>query len=294
MTKSDCTISKLGDRGVLAVTGAEAKSFLQGLITNDMDRVEAAAAIHAGLLTPQGKILFDFFVVGDGPGFLLECPLANASELAKRMTFYKLRAAVEIEDISEEHTVCAAWGSAPEATGARACYADPRLPELGFRLILPSDAAPETSGCAPAPEAAYHAHRIGLGVPEGGKDFEFGDAFPHEADFDQLNGVDFKKGCYVGQEVVSRMEHRGTARKRVVPIEGVAALPQGGGDISASGVAIGRLGSVSETSGLALLRLDRAKKAQTDGKAISAGAVEIRLRQPAWANFEVPVEGDQT
>jgi len=294
MTKPDCTISKLSDRGVLAVAGDEAKTFLQGLITNDMDRLQAGAAIHAGLLTPQGKILFDFFVIAEGSDFLLECPKSSSSELAKRLTFYKLRAAVEIEDISEGHTVCAAWGGAPQAKDARACYGDPRLAGLGHRLIMASGVDPGATGCAPGPETAYHAHRIGLGIPEGGKDFEFGDAFPHEADFDQLNGVDFKKGCYVGQEVVSRMEHRGTARKRIVPVEGVAALPGDGCEISASGMAIGRLGSVSDTSGLALLRLDRAEKARAEDRAISAGDVTIRLRQPEWASFKVPVEGGKT
>ena len=147
--------------------------------------------------------------------------------------------------------------SLPLGAGLLACptgtivYADPRLPELGFRLLVPKGTSAADLGCEPSGEADYHALRIGLGVPEGGRDYAFGDAFPHEALFDQLNGVDFAKGCYVGQEVVSRMEHRGTARKRIVPVEGVSALPAPGTSIEAAGVPIGTLGSVSGAAGLA-------------------------------------------
>ena len=133
--------------------------------------------------------------------------------------------------------------------------------------------------------------RINLGVPEGGRDYAFGDAFPHEALFDQLNGVDFKKGCYVGQEVVSRMEHRGTARKRIVPVEGVSVLPVPGTSVEAGGVPIGTLGSVSGAAGLALIRLDRAEEALVQAKALTAGGVKIALRRPAFARFAVPVAG---
>ena len=130
--------------------------------------------------------------------------------------------------------------------------------------------------------------RIRLGVPEGGRDYDFGDTFPHEALFDQLNGVDFTKGCYVGQEVVSRMQHRGTARKRIVPVEGEAPLPASGTSIEAGGVPIGALGSVSGASGLALIRLDRAEEALARGKTLTAGGVKIALRRPSFARFAVP------
>jgi folate-binding protein YgfZ len=131
----------------------------------------------------------------------------------------------------------------------------------------------------------YHAHRIALGVPEGGKDYELGDTYPHEALFDQLNGVSFEKGCYVGQEVVSRMQHRGTARKRVVPVLADATLPDPGTPVVAGSVEIGRLGSSVDGMGLALLRLDRAAEMQEKGDALQAGSVPLRIELPRWAHF---------
>ena len=288
---SDCRVTRLTDRGVVRIAGADAATFLQGLITNDVERVAAGTAIHAGLLTPQGKILFDFHVTDGGDGaFLLECAADMVGDLVKRLTFYKLRADVEIVDVSESHSVWAAWDGPPEPGDGIIRYPDPRLEALGIRLIAPAGDAPPLAGCKAVPEAAYHAHRIALAVPEGGRDYVFGDTFPHEADFDQLGGVDFAKGCYVGQEVVSRMSHRGTARKRVVPVEGAGALAAPGSDITAGGAPIGTLGSVAERSGLALLRLDRAEKALGDGKTLEAGGVALELRQPAWADFRVPVK----
>jgi folate-binding protein YgfZ len=164
-------------------------------------------------------------------------------------------------------------------------YADPRLPALGYRVLLPSPVSLAALGCAEASEAEYHSLRIRLGVPQGGLDYAYGDAFPHEALFDQLHGVDFKKGCYVGQEVVSRMEHRGTARKRVVPIAGTAALPSPGTSIEAGATALGNLGSVSGSHGLALMRLDRAVEALKAGIPMRAGEVTVTLDRPAWARF---------
>ena len=147
------------------------------------------------------------------------------------------------------------------------------MPELGLRILLPANADISGLGCALASEDEYHARRIALGVPEGGRDYTFGDAFPHEAMFDQLNGVDFKKGCFVGQEVVSRMEHRGTARKRIVGVEGEGPLPPSGTEIVAGSMPIGTLGSVAGSSGLALLRLDRAEEAKAAGVPLRAGEV---------------------
>lgn len=285
-----CTIARLSDRGVLRVAGADARKFLQGLVTNDMDTLSDGAALHAGLLTPQGKILFDFFVVQAREGYFLDCPAAERAQLLQRLAFYKLRAAVDLIDLSREHQVWAAWGGRPHVATAQAIYADPRLPELGLRFIAPHDTV-EATGCAEADEADYHARRIALGVPEGGRDYAFGDAFPHEADFDQLNGVSFTKGCFVGQEVVSRMQHRGTARKRIVPIEGAAELAPGAA-IVADGTPLGSVGSVAGRQALALIRLDRAQEAIRQGKALMAGEVAIRLRQPSWATFRVlPEEG---
>jgi tRNA-modifying protein YgfZ len=285
-----CHASLLPSRAVLRVGGADARKFLQGLITNDIAKAEGGQAIHTGLLTPQGKILFDFFAVPDRAGFLLDVAQDKAAELAKRLGFYRLRAEVEIKE-EPGFAAAAAWGNTPRLPEGAILYADPRLPELGFRLLVPSGTGAAELGCEPAQEADYHAMRISLGVPEGGRDYAFGDAFPHEALFDQLNGVDFKKGCYVGQEVVSRMEHRGTARKRIVPVEGLSALPAPGASIEADGLPVGTLGSVSGTAGLALIRLDRVEEALAQAKALTAGGVKIALRRPAFARFMVPVAG---
>lgn len=283
-----CHASLLPSRAVLRIGGADARKFLQGLITNDIGKAQGAHAVHAGLLSPQGKILFDFFAIPAGDGFLIDVAQDKAGELAKRLGFYRLRAEVEIKE-ELLLAVAAAWGGTPRLPEGAILCADPRLPELGFRLIVTKRTSAADLGCEPAPEDDYHAFRIKLGVPEGGRDYAFGDAFPHEALFDQLNGVDFAKGCYVGQEVISRMEHRGTARKRIVPVDAEAPLPAPGTSIEADGMPIGTLGSVSGKSGLAIIRLDRAEEAVAQGKALMAGGVKIVLRRPAFARFPVPV-----
>jgi hypothetical protein len=284
---SHCQASVLPSRSAIRVRGGDAGKFLQGLITNDIGKAQGTNAIHAGLLSPQGKILFDFFVVEDGDEFLIEVAQDKADELLKRLQFYRLRAQVEIAEPAL--AVAAAWGSTPRLPDGAIAYADPRLAELGVRMLLPKGTDLTALGCEAQPEAGYHAFRISQGVPEGGRDYAFGETFPHEALFDQLHGVDFAKGCYVGQEVVSRMEHRGTARKRIVPVEGGAPLPASGASVEADGVPIGTLGSVSGASGLALIRLDRAEDALAGGKTLTVGGVKIALRRPSFARFAVPV-----
>jgi folate-binding protein YgfZ len=287
---SHCQASVLPSRSVISVRGADAGKLLQGLITNDIGKAQGTNAIHAGLLSPQAKILFDFFVVADADGFLLDVAEDKAVELVQRLQFYRLRAKVEIAE-EPALKVVAAWGEKPHFPEGALGYADPRLAELGFRLLLAEDTDLVALGCAASSEQDYHVARIGLGVPEGGRDYTFGEAFPHEALFDQLHGVDFAKGCFVGQEVVSRMEHRGTARKRIVPVEANGPLPAPGTAIEAGSVPIGELGSSSGASGLALIRLDRAEEALASGRTLSAGQVKLVLRQPAFAQFAVPSGG---
>jgi len=289
-----CKITALPERTVIEISGADAGPFLQGLITNDIEPVRAGGAIHAALLTPQGKILFDFLVVAREDGYLLDCRREIAADLIKRLSFYRLRAAVEITDRSDAMAVYAIWGGDPSQIEEGVLYADPRVSALGHRLIALSAKDALAAWCNEAPAEVYHAHRIGLGVPEGGLDFAFGDAFPHEADYDQLGGVDFAKGCFIGQEVVSRMEHRGTARKRIVPVAGAAALTSGA-EITANGSTIGSLGSVAGDKALAMIRLDRAEKALGAGNALRADGVALTLMQPDWATFTVPgTEGGTT
>lgn len=286
-----CRAALLSDRAVLRVAGADAHKLLQGVITNDLDKAQDGSAIHAGLLSPQGKILFDFFVVADGDGFLIEIAAAEAAALLKRLGFYRLRAEVEMKAEPSLH-VAAVWGGEPTLPKDAIAFADPRLPELGVRVLLSASEAVADLGCAEATEADYQALRIELGVPEGGRDYSFGEAFPHDALFDQLNGVDFKKGCFVGQEVVSRMQHRGTARKRVVPIEGDSPL-QTGVSVEGGGLPIGPIGSVDGNSGLALLRLDRVEEAFGRKAPLMAGDVEITVRRPDFAQFEIPEAGSR-
>jgi len=287
---TDTKIALLPDRGVVTVMGEDAERLLQGVITNDMALLQAQPAIHAGLLTPQGKILFEFFVVKAPGGFCLEAARDKTAELSDRLNLYKLRVKAEIQDASADYTVAAFWGGPYELRhGGKPplWYADPRLPDMGFRelVTMRTDWALGGEDANIATQDDYHAHRIALGVPEGGKDYVFGDTFPHEALFDQLHGVSFEKGCYVGQEVVSRMANRGTARRRVVPVVGETALPASGADIVAGGVTIGRLGSTAKTRGLALLRLDRAAEMSGRGANLNAGDVPVRIELPSWAHF---------
>jgi folate-binding protein YgfZ len=285
--------SVLGDRGVVSVTGEDAEKLLAGLITNDMARLEAAPALYAALLSPQGKILFDFFVVPAADGFLLETARERAVELVKRLSLYKLRAQVAIRDVSADFVVAALWGGDPVSSSETAgsyVFADPRFAALGLRVLAEAECAPDVLAATNGEDATaddYHAYRIGLGVPEGGRDFVFGDTFPHEALLDQLNGVSFTKGCFVGQEVVSRMQHRATVRKRVVAVVAAEPLPQGPQPVLVGEVEIGRLGSVAGSRGLALLRLDRVAEAQRGGVPVTVSGIPLGVEVPPFATFEI-------
>jgi tRNA-modifying protein YgfZ len=281
----------LPDRGVVKVSGDDARKFLHGLVTADMLSLTPGTARFCALLTPQGKIIADFFVAeapsADGGGFFLDVPRALDTTLFDKLNLYKLRAKVLIEDLSEILGVLAVWDGTPAAKYGLS-YADPRLPALGARLMIPphraADAAREIGASLVAAED-YEAHRIGLGVPRGGIDFAYGDAFPHEADMDQLGGVDFAKGCYVGQEVVSRIEHRGIARTRAVPIRYDGGAPENGVAITAGERQVGTMGSAARGRGIALLRLDRVAEAT---EPLTAGGVPIHLVKPDWARFSLP------
>jgi folate-binding protein YgfZ len=286
----------LPDRGVVKVAGDDARKFLNGLITSDIGKVTPERSAFAALLTPQGKIIADFILAeapaADGGGFFLDCPRALAPTLVQRLNFYKLRAKVVVEDLSETLGVLAIWDGVG-TTEYGLCTADPRLPELGLRCMLPphlAAAAASDLGVELVEPADYEAHRIALAVPRGGLDFIYGDAFPHETDMDQLGGVDFAKGCFVGQEVVSRMEHRGTARTRVVSVAFDGFAPEAGTPVSAGEKTLGTLGSSAQGRGVALLRLDRLGDALAAGTPLSAGGVELRPVKPAWARFAWPGE----
>ena len=286
----------LPDRGVVKVAGDDARRFLNGLVTSDMAKVAPGSPRFAALLTPQGKIIVDFIVAEapaeDGGGFFLDCPRALATTLLQKLNFYKLRAKVLAEDLSEVLGVIAAWEGKGE-TEYGLCYPDPRLPALGMRVMLPPQLAAEAAadlGAELIAADAYEAHRIALGVPRGGMDFIYGDTFPHEADMDQLAGVDFEKGCYVGQEVVSRVEHRASARSRVVPVAYDEFAPSSGLPVIAGEKEVGHLGSTAKGRGLAMLRLDRVDDALAAGTPLVCGGIAIRVVKPDWATFPWPGE----
>ena len=290
----------LPDRGAVKVIGDDARRFLNGLVTNDMAKVAPGKPRFAALLTPQGKIIADFIIAEapaeDGGGFFLDVPRVLATALVEKLNFYKLRAKVTCEDLSEVLGVMAVWDGSGESDFGL-YYPDPRLAGLGSRIMLPPYLAAEAAadlGAALVEAEAYEAHRIALGVPHGGLDFMYANTFPHEADLDQLNGVDFEKGCYVGQEVVSRVEHRASARSRVVPIAYDDYAPISGLPIMAGDKQIGTLGSTAKGRGLALLRLDKIEDALATGTPLEAGGITIRAVKPPWAQFDWPGEAKAT
>jgi folate-binding protein YgfZ len=276
----------LPDRGVVKVSGEAARDFLNGLVTTDVSLIQPGLARFGALLTPQGKITADFLITeapsGHGGGFLIDCPRALAQTLADKLGFYKLRAKVVVENLSDSFGVLAAWGGdlgiKPDLT-----FADPRNEKLGWRILIPAELAPKAASLIGADLvecAAYEAHRIACGAPRGGIDFMYGDAFPHETNMDRLHGVDFDKGCYVGQEVVSRMQHRGTARTRTVRLILEDAPPEAGVAIVAGDKPVGTMGSSAGGMGLGLLRIDRAADALDAGVPLTAGGIAIRLADP--------------
>jgi hypothetical protein len=276
----------LPDRGVVKVSGEDARNFLNGLVTTDLTLLAPGLGRFGALLTPQGKITVDFLITeaaaGHGGGFLIDCPRALAQGLADKLGFYKLRAKVAVENLSDSFGVLAAWDGEP-AMKPDLAFADPRSAALGWRILAPAELAQKVAdliGADLLDSSAYDAHRIAAGVPRGGLDFIYGDAFPHETNMDRLHGVDFDKGCYVGQEVVSRMQHRGTARTRTVRIAIADFAPEPGMAILAGDKPVGTIGSTAGHNGLALIRIDRAADALAAGMPLTSGGLSIRLADP--------------
>ncbi|MDA9401056.1 CAF17-like 4Fe-4S cluster assembly/insertion protein YgfZ [Bradyrhizobium sp. CCBAU 45389] len=274
----------LPDRGVVKVAGEDARNFLNGLVTTDLDRLKPGLGRFGALLTPQGKIIVDFLITevpaGHGGGFLIDCPKALADTLATKLKFYKLRAKVTVENL--DLGVLAAWGGQPAAQSDLA-FADPRNAELGTRILIPEDLKQKLSdliGAELVDAAEYEAHRIALGIPRGGLDFMYSDAFPHETNMDRLAGVDFDKGCYVGQEVVSRMQHRGTARTRSVKVLLDDISPEVGVGVMAGDKPVGTMGSSAHGKGIALVRIDRVADALDAGQPLTAGGLALTLADP--------------
>lgn len=264
-------IALLTDRAVLAVYGEDARTYLQGIITNDIRKVTPDNAVFSALLSPQGKYLFEFFIIEHDGALLLETDKARLPELIKRLSMYRLRAKVTFEE-KPEWNVAAIWGKANMQRADSITYTDPRHPALGQRILYKM---PAFTGMD---EGDYEAHRLSLGIPEGGKDLIVDRSILLEYGYDHLNAIDFTKGCYVGQEVTARSKHRATLHKYIHCVAAEKPLPPAGTVITSNGRELGDMRSSSGTIGLAVLRKeDAALSPQLD-----AGGITIRAQLPAW------------
>ena len=291
----------LQGRGLLALSGPDAASFLQGLISSDLDRITAGQAGYGALLTPQGKFLFDFVILRAGETLLLDTERARLGPLLQRLTMYRLRSKVELEDASARYAVAAVLGDGaaerfelPDRPGACRSLGDgfvlvdPRLTGLGVRVLLPPDRIEGTLaelGLARLEPEAYERLRLTLGVPDGSRDLVVERSTLLESGFEELNGVDFAKGCFVGQELTARMHYRGLVRKRLLPVVLKGPCPEPGTIIRLGELEAGEMRSGIDGQGLALLRLDRIAEAEQTLTALSAGATEVRPVKPDWVRF---------
>ncbi|MCD6075000.1 MAG: glycine cleavage system protein [Rhodospirillales bacterium] len=280
-------------RAPLILSGPDAVSFVQGLVSNDVEKATPGQAVYAALLTAQGKFLFDFFVAAlpeiSGGGLVLEAEAARLADLAKRLKLYKLRAKVAIEP-APDLVVAAVWGEGCERALSveGIAYVDPRLAAAGVRLILPAHDAVDllrAAGFAEASEADYDAHRLSYGLPDGSRDMEVDKAVLLECGFEELHGVDFAKGCYMGQELTARTKYRGLVKKRLMPVVIEGETPPPGTPITLDGRDAGELRSVHGKAGIALIRLDAFDKARIEGMPLMAGAVPLSAWTPEWMSL---------
>ncbi|MGB8182826.1 MAG: folate-binding protein [Stellaceae bacterium] len=283
------SFAPLTDRGVLEVAGADRVAFLQGLVSNDVAKAAAGTPVYAALLTAQGKYLHDFFIVALGEALFLDCERARLGDLQRRLSLYKLRSKVTLADASARFTVVAAWddealaklnlaaGAAkPFASGV--AYGDPRLPALGARFLIPAGCEAEiaAAGFTRADAAAYDRHRLALGVPDGSRDLEIEKSILLENGFEELNGVDFAKGCYMGQELTARTKYRALIRKRLVPVTVDGPMPAPGTSVTRNGEDVGELRSGTDGLALAMLKLDAL------AGPLVAGTTKLTPHPPAW------------
>ncbi len=284
----------LETRGLLRAAGPDARSFLQGMVSNDVTKVGPECAVWSAFLTPQGKFLHEFFMTEEpgGEALLLDCEAARLDDLCSRLTRYKLRANVELTGVSADHTVAAIFGvGALEALGLPAelgvttpfgggvIFVDPRLAGLGARAVLPqagAEAVLEDAGFAAAAPASYDTLRIELGVPDGSRDLEVERSPLLENGFDELHGVDWDKGCFMGQELTARTKYRALIKKRLLPVAIEGPAPEPGTQVTAEGKDAGVLRSSVDGMGLALLRLDRLEAP------LLAGEARLTPKKPDW------------
>jgi len=293
----DACFALLDDRSLLAVSGPDRRMFLQGLVSNDVEKVSPARARYAALLTAQGKYLHDFMMIEHDRALWLEAEAGRLSELKRRLSIYRLRARATL-DQRPELAVGVVFGAGatavmdlPEEPGAARpfgsgiAFVDPRLAALGVRCILPRvdiRQALESIGLAKTGYPAYDRFRLELGIPEGGRDLVPEKSILLEAGFDELNGVDWQKGCYIGQELTARTKYRGLIKKRLMPVKVDGPAPAPGTIITAEGREVGEMRSSSDGVGLALLRIEPV----VEGKHLKAGATTIVASKPSWMRLD--------
>lgn len=283
------------ERGLLRLSGPDVRSFLQGIVSNDVEKASPQRAIWSAFLTPQGKYLHDFFIVEHEDGLLLEMAAERRADLARRLRPYKLRAKVEIEPDFPALQVVLGWGEgaaeavglSPEAGAAAPfsggiAYVDPRLPEAGVRFLLPAataEASLREAGFEIGEREHHEALRIKLGLPDGARDMEVEKAILLENGFDELGGVDWQKGCYLGQELTARTKYRGLVKKRLLPVRFEGTL-EPGMEITRNGRVVGDIRSAADGQALALLRLDALEgPLEADGKPVTPA-------RPAWVRLQ--------
>ncbi|MBL6952110.1 MAG: folate-binding protein YgfZ [Alphaproteobacteria bacterium] len=294
----------LPGRGVLRLSGADVLPFLQALVTRNLDSLAPERAVYGALLTPQGKYLFDFFLARHGDELLLDGEAARLEALTKRLNMYRLRADVTIEETPAEWEVYAAFGAGTEAAlgltdgaGAAKAYGDgiafldPRLTEAGARVMAPTGQAGAmlaAAGFNPVAAADYDYFRLGLALPDSGRDLVVDKSLMLESNLERLHGVDFDKGCFVGQELTARTKYRALVRKRLLPVRIDGPLPDPGTPLLAGEQEIAVMRSGERDRGLALVRIDRLAEAGGLGRNLTAGAATVTLLMPDWADFELP------
>jgi hypothetical protein len=289
----------LPHRALIAVRGEESAAFLQGMVTNDVRKVEAGAAVWAALLTPQGKFLHEFFLFSLGNAIWLECERDRRDDLIARLLKYKLRAKVTWEandalavGVGWGRNVAAAFGLRDEPgfitpLGAGVVYTDPRLPDAGVRWALLAENAADVLkelGLTQCPAEDYDALRFSLGLPDGSRDMEVEKALLLENGFDELSGVDYKKGCYVGQELTARTHYRALVKKRLMPVTVDGPVPAPGTPVMAGDETVGEMKSASGDGGLALVKLDAWRKSPQG--VYNAGIARVRIHPASWMKFE--------
>jgi folate-binding protein YgfZ len=294
---ADASFALLDDRGILAVSGPDRRPFLQGLVSNDVDKVCPTASRYAALLTAQGKYLHDFMMVEAGESIWLDAEAARLGDLKRRLSMYRLRARVSLAERSDL-AVAAIFGPGEAAIlglpsepgtarpfGSGVVFIDPRLASLGARAILPREKARAVLADAGVAETGFDTYdrlRLSLGIPDGSRDLVLEKSILLESGFDELNGVDWQKGCYVGQELTARTKYRGLVKKRLTPVRIEGPAPPPGAAVTADGREIGEMRSSRGGLGLALLRIEPVR----EGKMLAAGESILVPVRPAWMRLE--------